>query len=383
VAAAAENWLRDVLNTALRSGFKEIDAGRVIPDWLAVASEELRKKLAKRKKLAGSISSILAAYQGLAAADRLLVIEALEDQSHLTDLFAGNRPALPLAQLPQDIREPLKEYASRVFEALDDFEIRDRSYAVHDEYGAAACPFCGYEALDSSRVRSMDWDHYLARSLYPFAGADLRNFSPMGDGCNGSFKLSKDVLRSDNGHRRRCFDPYASNPAIIHLITSTLFARGDGNELPMWEITFVGDTDSCASWESVFELKSRWHDQLDRVYSYCLERFIEIYKGTQLTDADMADKLLRLKKAEGQPSKAAGAFLRAAVYDLLADRVQHDSAEGKRMREMLKLAVLPVPHFDDALTGGLHASPRQTRLRALPERFLEAEPEPGIRSSRN
>ena len=345
IAATAEVWLCDALNTALENGFACIQANLPIPPWLDFIPEQHHAVMARRGKLADAIEAVFAAYQALPPDGQADVRNALEDQQELDELFSGFRAARPLHDLPETMHAPLKEYASRVFDVLNDTLIRDRAYEVYDQHGFLACPFCGYEAFDSSRLRQMDWDHYLARSLYPFAGADLRNFSPMGDGCNARYKRSKDVLRSNGGVRRPCFDPYHSAPATISLTRSQLFTRGEGSEMPEWQIDLIGDDDRCASWDSIFEVRARWLDRLDRIYDKCLSGFREVHRGHDIPDDALAGRLAQLAAAEHHPPPETGAMLRAAVYTLRSGRAGEDTDEGARLRRLLRttIATNPLP----------------------------------------
>lgn len=273
---------------------------------------------------------------------RTLVREAREDQLRLTEMFEGGLAANNLTDLPEAIRAPLDDFSKRVFDVLNDFGIRARSYKVHDQEGRLACAFCGYEAADNSLIRNMDWDHYLARSRYPFAGANLRNFTPMGDACNGSFKLAKDVLRNDVGARRRCFDPYHSEPATMDLLASTLFARGPGNQLPEWVVTFNGDAEYCETWENVFSLRTRWISRLDQVHQGCLKLFGGAYRGTVLTDAQIVERLAGLADGDSLDNLAAGGFLASAVFGLWADRAAALGAEADRLRRLLRRMTQPL-----------------------------------------
>jgi len=333
--AADENWLCDVLNAILVQGFADVDAGTEPTAWPDCLPQPARQTLNRRGKLGDALTAVLAAYAGLNAADRALVREAREDQLQLGDLFEGKRTANTLADLPVTVRPPLDEFSKRVFDVLDDFGIRGRSYAIHDEDGRLACAFCGYEAADNSLVRTMDWDHYLARSLYPLAGVNLRNFAPMGDGCNSSFKQAKDILRTDAGIRRRCFDPYASEPATMDLLASTLFARGPGQQLPEWIVTFKGDAEYCQTWDNVFSLRTRWASKLDRVHRGCLSLFGSAYRGQQLDEPQIVERLENLAKTPALDNLAAGGFLATAVFELWASRAVADTADGVRLRRLL------------------------------------------------
>ena len=133
----------------------------------------------------------------------------------------------------------------------------------------------------------------------------------------------------------------------MHLQNSVMFARGDGNELPDWEVSFVGDQDRRDTWESVFVLKTRWLGRLDGIYSYCLSQFGDLHRGEQLSAAEIVDKLQKLKNAEGHPKRMPGSVLKAAVFDLLRDRAMKNTVEGARVLRLLQIATLPVPVYPD------------------------------------
>jgi hypothetical protein len=340
--ATEENWLSEVLNSILEQGFADVDAGVAPTAWPECLPPEHLETLRRRGKLGGALMAVIDAYGSLAPNDRAIVREAREDQLNLAAMFEGGRMAKTLADLPEAIRPPLDDFSKRVFDVLDDLGVRARSYRVHDEEGRLACAFCGYEAADNSLVRNMDWDHYLARSLYPFAGVNLRNFTPMGDACNGTFKRAKDLLRNNAGARRRCFDPYESDPATMDLLASTLFVRGPGNQLPEWVVTFHGDTDYCDTWNDVFSLRTRWTSRLDTVYRGCLDLFGAAYRGHALADHQIIERLDGLAKMPSLNNLAAGGFLATAVFGLWAVRATAGGAEAERLRRLLQRMTQPL-----------------------------------------
>lgn len=338
-AATAENWMCHALNAALLDGFDRTDRGEAPAVWPECLPLAERDRLRRRGKLGEAVSGVVTAYAALGSADRVSVREARDDQLHLADLYAGGRAALTIKSLPVSMAAPLREFANCVFDALDEMGVRDRSYETHGVDQHLACAFCGYEAADNARIRNMDWDHYLAKSLYPFAGANLNNFAPMGDGCNRSFKGSKDMLRDNDGARRRCFDPYASEPARMDLRASTLFARGTGNLLPEWRITMHGDPELCATWDSVFHLRERWIGRLDTIYRACLGKFGDLHRGDTLSDQEVVDRLARLAAAHGNNETAPGDFLPAAVYDLWSVRCTAGGDESGRLLGLLRRSI--------------------------------------------
>lgn len=338
--ATVENWLYESLHTAFLASFAAIDTGEEVTPWLDFVPDAHRTRLKRRKLLGASIVAVIDGYRHLSGSDRALLREALDDQRQLTELFNGNRAALCRDLLPLPMQPLVAEYAERAFTTLEELGIKSRSYAIHSTGGYLACAFCGYEAYDSSRVRNMDWDHYLARSLYPFVSANLRNLSPMGDACNRNYKGSKDVLRSNNGMRRRCFDPYGSQTATVDLLGSRLFARGRGNVLPEWNLTITGDPDACATWDSIFRLRERWNDRLDEVHASCL-KFVggTMRRSVVPADQDILDRLQGYAHGHRAQGSAAGTFLERAVYELWATRCAQGGEEADRLFTLFKRSV--------------------------------------------
>lgn len=339
-AATQENWLYECLLLALTMGFESHDSGQPVAPWPDFFPEAHRDKLKKRKKFGDAVAGVIGGYGALNQEDRVVIREALDDQAHLGDLFDGGRSARTRNSLPEPMQTLLADLADRAFDTLDHLGIRGRSYAVHAAVGGLTCTFCGYEASDSSRVRQMDWDHYLARSLYPFASANLRNLSPMGDACNRSFKGSKDILRSNGGARRRCFDPYIAEPATVHVLHSVLFARGPGNSLPEWAVTINGDPDACASWDSVFRLRERWAARLDDVHRACVKFFgATMKRNAAPTDAEIVDRLADYAHGHAAEGSMSDSLLRRAIFELWAERCAIPGQEALHLTRILRGSV--------------------------------------------
>jgi hypothetical protein len=125
------------------------------------------------------------------------------------------------------------------------------------------------------RVRT--W-HYLPKSLYPFAAANLRNLVPMGMKCNKRYKLAQDILRDTAGVRQRSFDPYAERHLKVVLDNSVPFGGADG-QTPDWQIDFDPDAVECTTWDNVFHVRERIkRDVLDSSFWQWLRDFSAWFK---------------------------------------------------------------------------------------------------------
>lgn len=128
----------------------------------------------------------------------------------------------------------------------------------------------------------------------------------------------------------------------MDLLASTLFARGLGNQLPEWVVTFNGDADYCQTWDNVFSLRTRWTARLDTVYRGCLDLFGAAYRGNALSDHQIVERLDGLATTPALDNLAAGGFLATAVFGLWASRAATDGAEAERLRRLLGRMTQPL-----------------------------------------
>lgn len=334
IAAAAENWLHDCLATALREGMDNVDTGRPRIAWPDCIVAERRERLRRFSKIEERLSGLLASYEVLDAAARLAVREAMEDQAALTDLFDGARRADRLEDLAEAARLPVQQFFEKAFDMLKPLGIRDQNYRVFLRLiQHKVCAFCGTEHFSGAQSRREPLDHYLAISLYPFAGANARNLVPMGPKCNSSYKLAQDVLRDNAGVRRVCFDPFAVTPVRVSLMTSRLFARENG--LPEWHVELDGDAGRIETWNDVFDIKRRFiDDHLDSIYKNAIKVFGTLWRkrpeilAANVRLCDAFGSLADLSRAEGWSDRA---FLKTALYELLEARCAAGGAEAERI----------------------------------------------------
>lgn len=340
VEAAAENWLHECLAEALQSDIDAIDAGQPTVQWPDCVAAAHRNTLARYPRLGELREEFLAGYRALDAAERLRVRGAIADQAALAEMFQGYRDADRLEDLPNPCRAPAKAFFEKAFAMLTPLGIRDHNYHTFLRLvDNRVCAFCGAEYFSGASSKREPLDHYLAVSVYPFAGVNARNLVPMGSKCNSSYKLCQDMLRGPAAVRRVCFDPYGTTPVTVSLINSRLFARQDG--LPAWVVELGGDQARIQTWDEVFDIKRRIaEDHLDSVYKNALKVFgvLQNKQPQILAQGGLSGAFLHL----GDLSRAKGwtdrAFLETAVYSLLAARSDADTPEGARLRAAIAAA---------------------------------------------
>lgn len=344
LAAAATNWLHECLSEIIRKAMEDIDAGLEAADWPLCIPDQRRDRLRGFTELGERLRDFLNCYADLAPDERRRVWQAIEDQSEFADLFNGLRVGELRDQLPGTIGDAAKLLFEKAFKMLTDLGIRDENYERFIELSRyRLCPFCGCEYLEGIVRRAgaegeeyiegkrEPLDHYLALSLYPFAGANARNLIPIGWKCNSLYKRSQDMLRTRTGVRRVCFDPYSAAPARVSLMRTRLFARG--NDMPDWHVDLVGDSDCVATWDDVFDIRRRYVlHHLDSVYDGTIKNFgVLSRKYPSIVAGGVVDgfvHLAELSRANGLNERA---FLFTAVYELLIERCLAGGDEADRI----------------------------------------------------
>lgn len=321
-AANEDNWLHDCMLEILHDQLMCIDGGMPRSAWPDVIPQQYRPKLRSRSSIRDRLATFLDAYEALAVNDRAAVRGAIADENQLSELFGNVTDCLRKTDLPEGIQGAAEGLFTKLFELLTVLGIRDAQYArIYSSMKARVCPFCGCEYFDPPPLPRHDLDHYLTRTIYPFAASNLNNLAPMGDRCNKSFKKRIDMLRNDAGDRRKCSDPFGGPIASISLLRSVPLQREDGR-LPIWRIDLVEDSEELRTWDAVFQIRSRYAKAvLDQEYQGWLGHFGR-WSITQ-SDQDRADirRLLETYLVQLEPEGISErAFLRRPVFEMLRSR---------------------------------------------------------------
>jgi hypothetical protein len=282
------------------------------------------------------------AIRSLSKTNRDTVLETVEAQNRIEDLLSGVCECATIDSLPEDMREPICDLFGFAFDLLTDLEIRDRQYtAIYEAVPDRMCPFCGTEYFDAPKATREALDHYLTKTLYPFAAANLRNLVPMGHKCNSGYKLATDLLRCTNGSRRVAFDPYNHTNVRVLLDDSDPFDGATMNT-PRWHIRFDPDVPAVQTWDEVFSVRERYRrDHLNPSFASWLEHFGKWARSLNPrpdTDETLLDALRRFETFYSDCGMQDRAFLKAAVFRMLRLHCEHGN---QRLIEVLRNVVAP------------------------------------------
>ncbi|MBG1271236.1 hypothetical protein [Nostoc sp. WHI] len=329
VSATEENWLHNCLCEILHSIHASVKTATTLPAWPEIVPEPYRPRLHRRTGLKDRLNTYRTVLENLTIEEQERILQSLHDQNQIALLLSCQCNCDAITDLPQPIREPVKELFKFAFDLLTDMEIRDRHYKViYDAVPSHTCPFCGCENFDAPRVPREALDHYLAESKYPFAASNLRNLVPMGNKCNSRYKLAQDILFSDDGTRRKSFDPYNCTGIRLSLENSQPFAGTltTTGQVPKWQIEFAPTSEEILTWDKVFRIRERYEkDVLDPAFKSWLDDFKLWCKSAKIapsSDQELVDGLNSYATLYEEMGISDRAFLKAAVFRMLHTHCQ-------------------------------------------------------------
>lgn len=341
IQSTQNNWVHECVCGAIREIHELIDGGAAYPVWPAVLPVAYRERLKPRTGLRNRLQNYNRAARLLTKPQRDELLAALDGENMIADLLAGAHDCIRVDGLPQTIQAEINALFDFSFALLGKFSVRDDHYsAIYNAAPAHICPFCGTEYFDAPGAPREALDHYLAKSLYPFAAANLRNLVPMGHKCNSSYKAAKDLLRRDDGSPRKAFDPYAHDAVRISLDESTPFG-GATEHTPRWEVRFVPNSPEATTWDEIFSLKLRYErDHLDPEFRNWLDQFAKSAKakGVVGTTKDLVERLDWFEKLQAFAGLQDRAFLKTAVFRMLRLKCE---AGDRRLVDLLMSLVAP------------------------------------------
>ena len=329
IAATEDNWLHDCICEILRIVHNGLQGNQEPMAWPEIIPEQYRAKLNTRTGLKNRLATYSEEFAKLNTGEQNQVIEALDDQNEIGSLLSCECDCASITDLPESIRESAKALLHFSFKLLTELGVRDNQYTIiYESLPYHVCPFCGCEYFDAPGAPREALDHYLPGSKYPFASFNLRNLVPMGNKCNSRYKHAQDILVSDDGVRRRSFDPYNHEEIQISLENSEPFA-GTNGQLPRWQIDFEPNNEEVETWDDVFHIRERYkRDVLDPLFKSWLRNF-KIWCRSAHTDLDSAGKLSDAIRRFCTVLEEMGfddrAFLKTAVFKMLLRHCEQDN----------------------------------------------------------
>lgn len=325
IAATQDNWLHDCLSDVLQLIHTNLATGKILPTWPDILPELYRNRLKRRTGLRDKLKSYQEALSNLPLASQKQTLHAFSNQNKIDLLLSCQCNCEAITDLPLSIQQPAKYLFEFAFNLLTDLEIRDKHYKkIYDNVSSHTCPFCGCEYFDAPGAPREALDHYLSKNKYSFASANLLNLVPMGNKCNSRYKLAQDILKNDDGTRRKSFDPYNNHSTVNVCLNNSLPFAGtvrDSREvLPKWEIDFSINREELTTWDDIFCIRERYaRDVLDASFDNWLNGFRAWCKSRTIPNSDkgIVDAIEDYAIYHESLGFEDRAFLKAALFRML------------------------------------------------------------------
>lgn len=172
-----------------------------------------------------------------------------------------------------DLLEELKKFCTDMYTEhfkLKPFEARYGTMkAYYDSLvkNDAMCHCCGIETiLTEDNIPRDAFDHYLAKSIYPFISLNFHNLIPTCPHCNSSYKKEKDTLYEEKGKtekRVKAFLPFRTGPEENQIIVKIQFShpynmthvKDCGMKL---EFICKGKEEQVQTWKRVYGIEEKY-----------------------------------------------------------------------------------------------------------------------------
>ena len=345
VAACTDNWISSILLDVLHGALSALQQGEKPPAFLEAVPEEYLSEFSRGESFTELYNEFIARCRSLTNPERENVIESMIDQNNLPAVFSSGVRCSTVKGMSEDVHEAAKNLFKYAFRRLSALKTPGSTQAIRGNYhqqvypslGNGCCPFCGLEIVDApdDDLADPDWDHYLPVSIYPFAGANLRNLTVMGTSCNRTYKGAMDILFNENNQRVDCLDPYGDEQISISLQGSSLL--GGGGSGPSWCINFTPQ-DRTQNWRRIFNLDPRLRaNVLDGQYQVWLERLIKHTKNRNgdVTSLQGAIDAVRSYRDECEDETlVAVSILKKKFFDLVEQELL-DPSTGARTLNFL------------------------------------------------
>ena len=218
--------------------------------------------------LASKFEAIYEVVKNWDQADRSNLCKRIRESNQIEDICAGRIIPTSLEDLHIDIRTNIDDLFNALYE-----KVLKKSPYFKTIYGTlidhfrelkqapnnfVKCPACGIRDVETIYDDDRDqYDHYLAKSIYPFSSVNFKNLIPICQKCNSlDVKSNIDIITETNGF---VFYPFAENHKGI-LISISINEDNIDIDKIKYGFTYSnpeGKQDEIESWKYIFKIEKR------------------------------------------------------------------------------------------------------------------------------
>lgn len=194
-------------------------------------------------------------YRGLGIG-QTLVDGAFDGMNNIASLLNNKHARTSINNLPANIQQEAKKLFIHLYEnTLAAYGIKEHYKSFCKKQHNIWCPFCGMETLEDFTFIKEDYDHLLAKSIYPFAAVNMKNLAPMGKKCNRTHKKNQDLIW-DGVKQIKAVNPYAAKLDIEVDFSGTILPSSK-NKKGSWKLDVMPKKEEVIRWQEVFQINKR------------------------------------------------------------------------------------------------------------------------------
>lgn len=213
--------------------------------------------------------------------------KAIRESNDIENICIGVLTPAKAANIPDSVKKLFLDLYNKVLfkkifkEGYTDRKTHYHEFRRHANNEYDNCPACGIRPMHTSVDDITDqYDHYLAKDIYPFSAVNFKNLVPICSDCNSlQVKSNDDIL----AHTGKVFYPFdTAHQAITFEIT---IAKNDMDlEKIEWQIDYscaTGKEDELTAWKAIYKIEGRHKKHL----SGKIKNWYKYY-WTYMTDSD-------------------------------------------------------------------------------------------------
>lgn len=234
-------------------------------------------KVNKEYSFIQKVEIIYEIFSGLSPVQKQATRDAFRTNNEIEKLCSKTLKPIYLSNLPPIVETEIKSLFEWCYnDLLDKAKVTgdklDYYKELIEENDFQYCPCCGLIDFESptpeNEVREAN-DHYLPKSIFPFASVNFQNLVPLCYKCNSDRKSTKDPIEND----RKAFYPFANGKHNIS-IKLAIDETKDIDKLERADLTVAlnGEGDKIETWDWLFDISERYNDKVrPRIKRYLRE----------------------------------------------------------------------------------------------------------------
>lgn len=200
----------------------------------------------------------------LTTEERTAIREAFFINNDIKSLCEAIHSPIEMDFLPSLVEQKMKpllvKFYSDLISAKDKLDYYNKLIKNNQNY--KFCPCCGLVPIESAESHYReDNDHYLPKAEYPFASVNFNNLPPLCSKCNKKCKSTKNPFknRKKSFYAFKALDCEFEIKIVIDDQSGINYLSLNENEII---ISFNNDQDKVNTWDWLFNIKSRYNEEV-------------------------------------------------------------------------------------------------------------------------